>query len=150
MAVTRRRFIGWGGAVVAVVVAKPAMSVLGVPSFFAHGAPSIPAHNEFAAHLGSSFRVKLDSLSSVRVALVDATVRPPHPKDARGLSGEAFSLMFKGPRSRPFAQGTYVVTHAALGTFPALIVPVDSAKKNRMYQVVVDRRTLAPSRSANG
>jgi hypothetical protein len=147
---TRRRFIGWSGALLATVAARPVLSAAGLPLFNAQGPTAIPDLAAFRGQLGTSFRVKVDAARPVAVALAEAAATAPHPKDAPGLVGDAFSIIFKGPKQRPIAQGTYVVEHGALGSFSALIVPVERVRIHRFYQVVVNQRVPALQRSLHG
>jgi len=69
-------------------------------------------------------------------------------------NGETFSLLFRGGR-RPLKQDTYVLKHAALGTFALLLVPVAADRNGAQgYQAVINRLSFgdmlnnpAPSRS---
>jgi uncharacterized protein DUF6916 len=143
VAVTRRRFIGLSGAAIAAFAARPVLSFAGVPLFASPGPVAIPDLAAFTGQLGSSFRVKVDGGHSVDLKLAEASAAVPTSKDASGLTGDAYSLIFKGPRDRPFPAATYAVTHGALGSFSVFIVPVDRVGVNRFYQVVVDQRRIA-------
>lgn len=81
------------------------------------------------------------TLGRSRLRLVEVLQRPPNAADRRGVTGEAFSLIFGGGPSRPLADGTYTLTHPSAGTLSLFLVAVGMARQGQRYQAVVDRRT---------
>jgi hypothetical protein len=59
--------------------------------------------------------------------------------DNPGRAGEVFSLLFKGPRSSPLDQGTYMVKNKATGSFPLFLVPIYSEASNMHYEAIFNR-----------
>ena len=90
----------------------------------------------FSPLVGTDF-----ALGRGRLRLVEVVQRPPHPADPRGLSGEAFSLVFSGGPVRPLADGTYTFTHPSAGKLSLFLVAVGMARQGQRYQAVIDRRT---------
>lgn len=54
-------------------------------------------------------------------------------------SESCFSAIFEGATYAPLAQGTYTVTHAALGRLRLFLVPVGRPGRALMYEVSVNR-----------
>lgn len=103
--------------------------------------PPVLSLARFTPHVGSTFAVLSgDSLLPLRLTLVEATARSPHPADRAGLTGEAFSLIFDGEVARPLGRHPSIVVHRALGRFPLSITPFGRQGRGQQYQAVVDRR----------
>lgn len=49
---------------------------------------------------------------------------------------EPFSLIFEGPGAPSLVQGTYPLTHAALGEQPLFLVPVGRDAQRTTYQAI--------------
>jgi hypothetical protein len=98
---------------------------------------------QFAAQLGSEFRVELFPGASLSMVLVEATRRKlSHPMALRGedAQNEHFSLVYQGPGDVPLTQDTYAFAHAALGQFPMFIVPIHSLSgEQRYYEAIFNR-----------
>jgi hypothetical protein len=77
------------------------------------------------------------------VTLEEATGARPHATEPAGLSGEAFSLIFRGDSADALGDGTYALHHPVLGTVPLFMVAVGTGRNGQGYQAVVDRRGLA-------
>ena len=141
---SRRQLLGATAAVVTVRLA-PALfgsSPLQLPLKPGRGraAPRELSLDRFAPHVGSDFTVRLSAGRRLRLRLVEATDRQPHPADRRGLSGESFSLVFSGRGAKAFDHGTYTVTNPSLGAVPLFLVAVGLARDGQRYQAVINRR----------
>ncbi len=146
----RQIFLAAGAA--ALVAAVPGVRRVAVPLRWLLGSPAEAATGKaagdltlarFAPHVGSSFAVKTGTLVRVPVTLDQATAHTPNPADRPGLTGEAFSLVFRGQRPGQIPDGIHTVVHPVLGTFPLFVANVDRADNGQDYQAVVDRRTPA-------
>lgn len=141
---SRRQVLSAGVA----AVAMPGLRRAALP--WLRGAPSTPQQAaddwrlaRFAPHVGSAFVVRQGG-QATRLTLAEATARPPHRVDRAGLTGESFSLIFRGDRSAAIPGGVHTVVHPALGTMSLALLCVDRGVVGRTYQAVVDRR--APAR----
>ncbi len=78
------------------------------------------------------------------VALRLARVGDPTLAPAPGASAaeECFSATFEGAAHAPVAQGTYRVTHDALGELVLFLVPVGRPGRVRTYELSVNRRAI--------
>jgi hypothetical protein len=56
---------------------------------------------------------------------------------------EQFALLFQGPDTPLASQGTYRVTHPALGEFELFSVPVGRVAEGLQYEVCISRRVEA-------
>jgi hypothetical protein len=84
----------------------------------------------FVPHLRTRFSLYLGTQRMATVTLIDVEVL-----DQPGL--DAFSLVFRAPRSVSLAQDTYTVKHAILGTFALMLVPV--GREHVHYEAVFNR-----------
>ncbi len=143
MTLTRRQLLKTGAAVVA-VAGTPMLR--GIPARAAgsaiagsNTAPSRLTQAAFTAQVGTMFRVRATAAGNVDIRLdsVTSLQRPLPPAPAP--TGEGFSLLFRGPVTKAFAQGQYALRHPHLGTFRFLLVPVGPAGKDRAYEAVVNR-----------
>ena len=92
----------------------------------------------FDAQLGTRFYLQTEQGESVVLKLVevaDLKRRPGHTSFGK----EGFSMLFSGKQQTELAQGTYKIEHAELGVFSLLIVPVESGKKGKKYEAVINR-----------
>lgn len=88
----------------------------------------------FTSYVNSIFRINT-GYSTVDVTLSGVTDLVP----ARAQSGaECFSLYFKGG-SAALRQGTYVVEHPALGSFPLFVVPDGNDNGVQGYVAIINR-----------
>jgi len=138
---TRRQVMGVAGAAVA------ARMVSGFPDY-ADPTRASAAREEaeltlarFAPFVGTDLALKLGALNIVRVTLVEALARDPHPGHHDHASGEAFSLLFAGRGAKRLDHGTYTLVHPRLGAFPLFLVAVGVRPDGQRYQAIVDRRT---------
>jgi len=79
------------------------------------------------SHGGSKVAIRLVAVSDL-------------PRRGASLSGEGFSLVFRGNRERPLRQATYVIEHDQLGEFSFLVVPILRRDQSSFYyEAVVNR-----------
>jgi hypothetical protein len=90
----------------------------------------------FLAQLNTDFLFTRGG-SKVAVKLVDVS---DLPQRGTRTKGEAFSLMFRGDRSKILKQDTYVIKHNKLGEFSFLVVPIMRKDKSApYYEAVINR-----------
>lgn len=77
----------------------------------------------FAAHVGSTFELLLEGAQHLSLTLGAAELIPT-TNPAAVMARPPFSLIFRPPAGLAFAQGTYLLRHATLGTLELFLVPV--------------------------
>jgi hypothetical protein len=111
------------------------------------------AMDEPASQLSqSSFEGALDTAFEIRpggsdagplaVRLVEVKARPAPP------GHEQFSVLFVGPASPVWPQGTYRFVHAGLGEIDLFMVPVGRASAGVEYEVCISRDTRSGTHRA--
>jgi hypothetical protein len=141
---SRRHFLAVAGALGAAGLAPGLLRLIPVAGATPAGwSPEVTdlALARFTPHVGSDFMVRTAARHSERVTLLEATAREPHSADRPGLRGESFSLIFAGGGAKTFDDGSFTVTHPAMGAFPLFLVPVGQGSQTQRYQAVVDRRS---------
>jgi hypothetical protein len=92
----------------------------------------------FLPHLNTRFGLFRGTKRVGTVTLVDVEVfMPPADAWAATASQDSFSLVFRGGRTLQLPQHTYTLTHAVLGTFRLLLVPV--GRERVEYEAVFNR-----------
>jgi hypothetical protein len=92
----------------------------------------------FVPYVNTRFGLFRGRQRLVTVTLIDVDVfTPPADGTIATASQDAFSLVFRGPRTPLMGQDVYTVKHAILGTFPLLLVPVGRAPAH--YEAVFNR-----------
>jgi hypothetical protein len=92
----------------------------------------------FAEHLHTSFQL-LTGGEPIPLELVLV-------KEARRSgNAEQFSVIFRGPRARPFQQGTHGLTHEKLGRLDLFLVPIGRDETGYRYEAVFSR--LLPAKA---
>lgn len=98
----------------------------------------------FEPHTGERFTVQPAAGAKLKLTLTQVqegsnqvltrqgTLRPPQ-------QGEAFVLVFSGPRQQPLSQDTYRFKHPTLGKFSLFIVPGAVSEKHQHYVAIVNR-----------
>lgn len=89
---------------------------------------------DFAAHLGTTFRLRLPDGAGLDVVLQEASLHPhlpPQPGRRRG-----FSLVFRSSLPGHLPQGTYRLDHEAMGTMELFLVPTGPREGGMCYEVV--------------
>jgi hypothetical protein len=86
----------------------------------------------FAPLVGETFLVHPEDSSPVEAELISAM-----PYGGQSAGGRApFSIVFRGPSQPVFAQMTYRMEHAALGSFELFIVPIGPDETGMRYEAV--------------
>ncbi|TMD98317.1 MAG: hypothetical protein E6I76_04685 [Chloroflexi bacterium] len=94
----------------------------------------------FSGAVGSDFEVRIGALQTSTVKLESITdLALPAGVPAPGPGKEGFALLFTGPSKQGFAQGTYTLDHANLGSFPLFLVPVGPVGSSTSYEAVINR-----------
>lgn len=91
---------------------------------------------DFVACLDSEFIIR-NAGNQVKTKLVEVV---DLPKPAKTRDREGFSLVFRGDRSLPLKQNTYVIEHERLGKFSFLLVPSNTSDKGANYYVATVNR----------
>jgi hypothetical protein len=89
---------------------------------------------DFAAHLGSAFRLRLPDGAALDLVLLEATAHPyvpPQPGRRRG-----FSLVLGSAPPGHLPQGTYRLEHEAMGTIELFLVPIGPREGGMCYEAV--------------
>lgn len=144
MAISRRIFIKAGtlAAVTAGVFLKPSVIALGQDLVDKVGVPAAtdPLANyteaTFAQYINSIFRLRGFTVVDVTLMKVEDTLPA---KTSRAGGRESFVLFFSGG-SVALPQNTYIVEHAALGTFHLFVVPGGADENGAQgYTAVINR-----------
>jgi hypothetical protein len=101
----------------------------------------------FLPHLYTRFRLWIGTQPFFTAVLVEINAfSPPEDGTLETASQDAFALVFRGSHRAPLLQETYTLTHAALGTFLLLVVPVRLVRQQPYYEAVLNRlRCEAPA-----
>jgi hypothetical protein len=89
---------------------------------------------DFAAHLGSAFRLRQPDGAALELVLLEATAHPhlpPQPGRRRG-----FSLVFRSALSGRLPQGIYRLDHEAVGAMEVFLVPIGPREGGMCYEAV--------------
>ena len=87
----------------------------------------------FSRNLNTSFEIQVWALNTQELELIEVSKKKVH----RGI--ESFDLLFRGKKESQFTQGTYMINHTIMGSFPVFVVPVGNAKNGAFYQAVFSR-----------
>jgi hypothetical protein len=87
----------------------------------------------FCEHLHTTFQVRIPGAASLPLELIEVSDKEQSPKV------EQFALIFRGPHTPHFPQGTYTFQHEKLGEFDLFAVPVGPDPAGMSYQVVFNR-----------
>ena len=94
-------------------------------------------HEDFAPHVGAAFPVKL---SDRVLDLTLESVRVLGPKPERlvkpGKRATAFGITLRGPADAFLKQGTWEITHPALGSIAVFLVPVGQEEAGFLYEAI--------------
>lgn len=131
---SRRRFIGAAGAVVAATtfLTTPLGALLA--GILIRPDPLITLHaSDFAKLVGQSFRVHANALHSVALELAEVQTNL-----APTLGGECYSLIFHSRDNRVLTQNTYRIEPSPVGTFSLFIVPGARSADGQNYIAVIN------------
>jgi len=100
-------------------------------------------HSTFAGHLNTLFQVECGlGRPTVTLELVEMSNREGRSCDMNGasMSGESFSLLFRGPGDCLLPQGSHRFSHAEIGHFEMFITPVVSRDPDHItYEAIFNR-----------
>jgi len=136
MTTSRRQFLQTGSMAV-VFVAVPLKGVLkaGWASYLSDDPLANYSKATFVSYINSIFQIQaVSGVVDTTLASVDDMPAPP--------AGECFSLLFIGG-SDALEQNTYVIEHAALGTFQLFLVPAGSDANGAQKYVATINRVAA-------
>jgi hypothetical protein len=92
-------------------------------------------YEHFAPLVGQDFVVAVDAESAVVMPLSEAAVSAqPGGRGPEGQERAQFSLVFHGPAEPVLRQGTYVVSHEALGDQEMFLVPLGPGADAMRYE----------------
>ena len=95
----------------------------------------------FSRYLNTRFQVHMSSGTAISLELIKVTGWQPTSaaKSANVLDLDCFSALFRGPRRRALASGTYRFAHDQMGDFDLFMTPVNDHTKEQLYEVVFNR-----------
>lgn len=140
-AIDRRGLIVGGGVLLAgLLVARTGVPSLSMP----FGPPTFEVEElsaaMFAPHVGSSFTVQAAAFGSISLELVEVTQTTPSVDEPRMISGEAFSLLLRGPIHSLIPADHHRLTHTDMELPLLYVSPVGRSTAAQEYQVIIDRR----------
>lgn len=89
---------------------------------------------EFARHLNTKFRVRIDAPGPVELELIEVKGRPSGADEQQGM--ERFSVFFRGPAHLRLNQHTFPLAHERMGEFDLFLVPVAQDERGFTYEAV--------------
>jgi hypothetical protein len=87
----------------------------------------------FSEQMHTKFHVRIPGAAPLPLELFEVTEKDHAP------TLEQFSLIFLGPLTPHFPQGTYAFEHETLGTFELFVVPLGPDPTGMRYQVIFSR-----------
>ena len=94
------------------------------------------ALSAFESHVGSVFRLAAEPDSEIDLILISAARMPSNDPPGSTDFGRPFSLLFRGPESQPFGQGTQTLSHQAMGRLEIFLVPMQPDAEGPLYEAV--------------
>ena len=92
-------------------------------------------HDHFAPLVGQDVAVDAGGAGTVAMRLVEATASDaPGGPGPEGQQRAQFSLVFLGPAGQVLSQGTYLVTHEAVGPQEIFLVPLGQDAAGVRYE----------------
>jgi hypothetical protein len=137
---TRRKFLRDCSLAAAATSLVPAIST----TVLADTAPRAisgeqPGFKDYLQQINTLFAVN-SGIQQVALTLVEAKTFTAASTTGIDARNEKFSLLFRGPLSRPLEQNTYTLDHSRLGSLPIFIVPVGCRnKRGKFYEAIFDR-----------
>lgn len=149
MALSRRKFLR-AGTLVAIAAGLPSRTLLaetlGETSSLLPASSHLRAglsldRKAFTGCLNTKFAFVHGEAEPVAVKLIEVSDLTPGPGklSATATGKECFAAVFIGSRNAPLRQETYAVTHATLGKFSMLVVPIARKKEGIYYEAVFNR-----------
>jgi hypothetical protein len=97
--------------------------------------PVVLERATFAEHLGETFRTVLEPGNQLELELVEVeALGSASPDDPPRR--ESFSIVFRGPKDKTLAQGTFRMEHDVIGSFDLFLVPISEDQDGRQYEAV--------------
>jgi hypothetical protein len=98
----------------------------------------------FVSHLGDDFQITRGATLSIEATLVEVTgFGSGHlswiPQKEMADPEQVFSMLFRGPRTNPLEQETYLFHHRDIGWLPLFIVPISRKGDRIYYEAIVNR-----------
>ena len=90
-------------------------------------------HEDFAKHLHSKFRIRVDESQTVESELTEVSELLLSPKQER------FSLVFRTSNDFFLGQGQRPLEHDAMGELSLFLVPVGRDEEGTYYEAVFNR-----------
>ena len=87
----------------------------------------------FAETLNTSFQLRHQEQGSIELELIDVSELKTTPRQ------QMYSIIFRGPLDKPFAQGLYPMEHSSFGQFELFLVPVAKEADGMRYQAVFNQ-----------
>ena len=91
-------------------------------------------YDDFAPHVNTKFRVRLDDSSSMEIELINVKENSPSPLQ------EQFVLTFLAPHEAPPRQNLFQVEHERLGSGVIFLVPIAKDDRGLIYEAVFNRK----------
>lgn len=135
MKINRRNFIqAFGTTALAISFFNPVKTVFGqtvtgddlfpVPAESLNEPLTYLTSRHFEPYVNTFVRVQKSEKRSVQLELIEVSQTPNEGNAKHGFNGESFSLLFQSADKAKLVQGTYKISHDALGEFSLLLVPV--------------------------
>jgi hypothetical protein len=138
MAISRRTFLG-RSSVLSLAALFPSILYArhnaGLSSGLGHAQHDLLSRltsKSFSENLKTIFEIQVSALDTQELELIEVSKQEIH----RGT--ESFDVLFRGKKENQFTQGTYMIHHARMGSFPVFVVPVGDGK-NVLYQAIFSR-----------
>lgn len=87
----------------------------------------------FAEHVGSQFRIEIDSGKTVAAQLIEASVLDSSEEGSTVSRRTPFSLLFAVNGSADLPQRIYNVSHKALGDIQLFMVPLGGGRMESVF-----------------
>lgn len=90
----------------------------------------------FESHVGSIFKVVIDSNRKIDLVLVSAERMSIAGPSFSPDSDRPFSLLFRGPEAHAFGQGIQRLSHSVMGEMEIFLVPMQPDADGPLYEAV--------------
>ena len=102
--------------------------------------PVVLERATFAERLGETFRTVLEPGNLLELELVEVealgSASPGDDQPRPSARQNPFSIVFRGPKDKTLAQGTFRMEHDAIGSFDLFLVPIGEDQDGRQYEAV--------------
>lgn len=97
----------------------------------------LPAREDFAKQLNTKFRVFFDAVNPTQIELTEVSELRKKPRF------EAFSLVFRAPKTIEPQQQLYLIEHDLLGTMELFLVPIEETDDNYVFEALFNQKIIA-------